>query len=449
MNQGITITAHPSPRRCSRLAIVAVLGLSAAAGSAALGGTPVVVDVNISDIPHLDVQGSPENMVLEVSVPAGAVIQGVGWSGTLITEGESWASDATISISDGSADRRDFVPGDGDFEPRPLPGSFYTTNGIVQFGSMQQPGYPVSGGTVYIEFWDEFIDNPGSAEASWGPSSTFSIEYVVMDFSDCPADISGDSVVDVSDLLALLSAWGPCTKGGCPADISGDDVVDVSDLLALLSGWGACPPGGPLASACCLEDGSCLDLTEDECASMGRTYQGDFTQCSSWTCPQPPNGHTCEDALEIEIDGPTVSGDTTGSTPPEGLPLCQPAGLPSSNTGIMWYTVVGDGTTLRASTCESEIETFIAVYCSQGCDTDSMSCIASSSDGNCDNPFKGEVSWCSAPQRTYLVAVWGWPNSYGEVSLSVESGNACSNPLPCELPCDGHCGSMSPAYKHR
>lgn len=54
----------------------------------------------------------------------------------------------------------------------------------------------------------------------------------------CPADLNGDGVVDVSDLLELLGAWGPCP--GCNADINSDGVVDVSDLLILLGEWGDC-----------------------------------------------------------------------------------------------------------------------------------------------------------------------------------------------------------------
>ncbi len=50
-------------------------------------------------------------------------------------------------------------------------------------------------------------------------------------------DLNGDGVVDVSDLLILLGAWGSCS-GQCPADLNGDGVVDVSDLLMLLSNWG-------------------------------------------------------------------------------------------------------------------------------------------------------------------------------------------------------------------
>jgi len=57
---------------------------------------------------------------------------------------------------------------------------------------------------------------------------------------DCPADINGDGMVDVLDLLAVLAAWGDCP--GCPEDITGDDVVDVLDLLEVLGAWGPCAP---------------------------------------------------------------------------------------------------------------------------------------------------------------------------------------------------------------
>jgi hypothetical protein len=42
--------------------------------------------------------------------------------------------------------------------------------------------------------------------------------------------------VSTSDLLALLSAWGPC--GGCPEDLDGDGNVSTADLLILLANWG-------------------------------------------------------------------------------------------------------------------------------------------------------------------------------------------------------------------
>jgi len=48
-------------------------------------------------------------------------------------------------------------------------------------------------------------------------------------------------VVNLTDLLILLSAWGPCpAEGECPADIDGDDDVGTPDLIRLLAAWGPC-----------------------------------------------------------------------------------------------------------------------------------------------------------------------------------------------------------------
>lgn len=62
-----------------------------------------------------------------------------------------------------------------------------------------------------------------------------------------PADIDGNGVVDVFDLIDLLKSWGPCDAPCppyCPQDITDaagagrDCMVDVFDLLALLGDWG-------------------------------------------------------------------------------------------------------------------------------------------------------------------------------------------------------------------
>jgi hypothetical protein len=59
-----------------------------------------------------------------------------------------------------------------------------------------------------------------------------------------PGDITGDGHVNVSDLLAVINAWGPCTATcppSCPADIAppgGDCTVGVPDLLFIINNWG-------------------------------------------------------------------------------------------------------------------------------------------------------------------------------------------------------------------
>jgi hypothetical protein len=80
---------------------------------------------------------------------------------------------------------------------------------------------------------------------SWGTFwCTQGVEYtetarIELEF-DCPADVSGDGVVDVQDALQLIGAWGPCA--GCDEDIDGNGDVDVADLLTLIGFWGNnCP----------------------------------------------------------------------------------------------------------------------------------------------------------------------------------------------------------------
>ncbi|MCI0676923.1 MAG: dockerin type I domain-containing protein, partial [Phycisphaerales bacterium] len=61
----------------------------------------------------------------------------------------------------------------------------------------------------------------------------------------CLADIApenGDGMVNVIDLLAVISQWGG--GPGSAGDIApgcGDGIVNVTDLLAVISAWGACP----------------------------------------------------------------------------------------------------------------------------------------------------------------------------------------------------------------
>jgi hypothetical protein len=57
--------------------------------------------------------------------------------------------------------------------------------------------------------------------------------------ASCPGDVDGSGTVGFRDLLAVLSAWGPC--GGCPEDLDGSGAVDFPDLLVVLGSWGPCP----------------------------------------------------------------------------------------------------------------------------------------------------------------------------------------------------------------
>ena len=55
--------------------------------------------------------------------------------------------------------------------------------------------------------------------------------------ANCLGDVNGDAVVNVVDILEIVSEWGSADS---PADINQDGIVDVSDLLIVVGNWGAC-----------------------------------------------------------------------------------------------------------------------------------------------------------------------------------------------------------------
>jgi hypothetical protein len=83
---------------------------------------------------------------------------------------------------------------------------------------------------------DIFESNCNAGGGTWqGPGT--SCANGDCDPNSCPADINGDSVVNVTDLLMVVAQWGLTDS---PADINGDGIVDVSDLLIVVGNWGPC-----------------------------------------------------------------------------------------------------------------------------------------------------------------------------------------------------------------
>lgn len=54
--------------------------------------------------------------------------------------------------------------------------------------------------------------------------------------ADIPGDLDGNGIVNVTDLLQVLAAWG--FNPGHAADFNDDGMVNVTDLLKLLANWG-------------------------------------------------------------------------------------------------------------------------------------------------------------------------------------------------------------------
>lgn len=76
---------------------------------------------------------------------------------------------------------------------------------------------------IFVNDQTEIIDVDSSDELIISPS--------------CTEDVNDDGVVDVSDILEVVGAWG---DSGGPSDINEDGIVNVTDLLAVVDAWGTC-----------------------------------------------------------------------------------------------------------------------------------------------------------------------------------------------------------------
>ena len=86
---------------------------------------------------------------------------------------------------------------------------------------------------VRIAFTTEDADPPSIVEAG---IDNFQLEIITCG-SDCLGDLNSDGTVNVTDLLAIIAAWGTNDPS---ADVDGDGTVAVGDLLVSIGNWGVC-----------------------------------------------------------------------------------------------------------------------------------------------------------------------------------------------------------------
>jgi len=86
------------------------------------------------------------------------------------------------------------------------------------------------------------IGNEGTVTQEFAHSNfNGTIEIQVIDYpfatleEEVAGDVNGDGNVNVSDVLAVISAWGSCE--GCIEDLDNSGSVDVTDLLIVIGNW--------------------------------------------------------------------------------------------------------------------------------------------------------------------------------------------------------------------
>ncbi|MCI0676982.1 MAG: FG-GAP-like repeat-containing protein [Phycisphaerales bacterium] len=110
---------------------------------------------------------------------------------------------------------------------------FYTNNGSGTFAFNQEINAPSAASCVLM--FD--ADNDGDLDAGLIDELADLVIVTRNSGIHITGDINNDGNVNIADLLALISAWGPCGVP-CAADLDGDGVINITDLLLLISNWG-------------------------------------------------------------------------------------------------------------------------------------------------------------------------------------------------------------------
>lgn len=97
-----------------------------------------------------------------------------------------------------------------------------------------------AGASVTFNPPDDGVYTIRAAYASAHGAVSIAAEMAVgVSSSGCGSDMNSDGVIDVNDLLGVLSGFG--SDGADGSDINSDGVVDVNDLLGVLSDFGGTP----------------------------------------------------------------------------------------------------------------------------------------------------------------------------------------------------------------
>ncbi len=69
-------------------------------------------------------------------------------------------------------------------------------------------------------------------------SATFIASHLDLS-THAAGDVNGDSVVNINDLVSVITSWGPCAPPPvtCPADLTANGTVNIDDLVQVITHW--------------------------------------------------------------------------------------------------------------------------------------------------------------------------------------------------------------------
>jgi hypothetical protein len=154
---------------------------------------------------------------------------------------------------------------------------------------------------------------------------------------------------------------------------------------------------------------------------------------------RPPAGTNSQCVLSQPLETPTLGKNiSVTNTTVYGLAASETPGCgelfdPSVAPGL-WYSVIGNGTGIRASTCDT-VSGFIARVAVYSGDCQNLVCI-DGGDQNCGE--ESSVAWIGEAGKEYFVLVEGLDSRVGEFNLTLEkvalqSSSDCASPVTISL----------------
>ncbi len=204
----------------------------------------------------------------------------------------------------------------------------------------------------------------------------------------------------VDEAQVLCAGCGDPDAGSCFAN-NGTPGCDDAECCALV----------------CDADPFCCEFSWDQLCADG----------AAELCGLPPENDLCDNAIPVPVFS-SVVGKTNDATIDDEFPFC---GTSITAPGL-WYSVIGTGNTMTATTCSrlTEYNTKISVYCNTCADP---TCVGGNDDDCGDfSPLFSTVTWCSQEGVEYLILVHGSGSETGSFELVVfDDGVECDNPVDC------------------
>jgi hypothetical protein len=121
-------------------------------------------------------------------------------------------------------------------------GAGYTGRGVgnTEVFALEQDGTKAS------KSWDLYnasVRSTFGARNQWQPCPgtavvTQSLTPLLASTCTKPADVNGNGIVNIDDLLNVINSWGVCQGLPCVGDVTSNNVVNIDDLLAVINNWG-------------------------------------------------------------------------------------------------------------------------------------------------------------------------------------------------------------------